>query len=948
MAGVLLNYAILPKGYLLMLFSGMAPFIRSFQSSGVALITTSSLGENNIAVVPGANHGLEPALLEKAAPLLERAGMLLTQFEIPFNSADHLCGPKLCGIRLDSGRNFGDARWRPTNDAQHERGGRFHGEAATQKATQNSRTVRSFHLTQSERLASFPAGLYTADLPERNYDMRIEFGAMRSKAGLLLLVAIFAAYAYAQVEAPVRIGEGPQIPPPPCLTPRGAWIGGSPSCTPATHREWLDQITQWRDQRRIYIGYDPSRYGLPQLKWAEHSFIQPQMMVHDRYFYDPVAGKYTVDRYLDDLEKRYGGIDAVLIWAVYPNAGIDDRNQLDMVRSMPGGVEGVHRMVEDFHRRGVRVLFPMMMWDQGTRDPGKPWPDAIAELMKEIDADGINGDTQDGVPLAFSLAAEKINHPLAFEPEGGPSDEALAWNVLTWGQYQYQFVPTVDKYRWLEPRHQVNIQGRWDRDKTDALQYAFFNGEGWESWENVWGIWNGVTPRDGEATRRVATIERAVAPFFASQGWEPLYPMSRYGVFASRWPLGDRTVWTIVNRNEYDVDGVQMSVPHRDGTRYFDLYHGVELKPLTEVNQDLLRFAMEAHGYGAVYAAPDQPDAKIKNLMAKMAQMTAKPLSDYSHEWTALPQKLVDIAPTQPATSAPEGMIRIEGGDYDFKVEGVEIEGSDDAGVDVQYPWEDSARRYHEHRMQIKPFYIDKYPVTNAEFKKFLNASHYHPKDDLNFLKDRRNGTYPQGAANEPVTWVSLEDAREYAKWAGKRLPHEWEWQYAAQGNDGRMYPWGNCDWQPAPDRLASTAEQAPATQPATPPRPDSSGSLVPVSTSRLPPCHWGTDPKDAPVPISDRGRVMGPASDVDAHSNGASPFGVMDMVGNVWQWTDEYVDEHTRAAILRGGSHYRPSGSIWYFPEAYRNDQHGKLLLMAPSYDRSAGVGFRCVKDAQ
>ena len=96
------------------------------------------------------------------------------------------------------------------------------------------------------------------------------------------------------------------------------------------------------------------------------------MMVQDRYFYDSVAGRYTVDRYLDDLEKRYGGIDAVLIWPTYPNMGIDDRNQHDMIRSMPGrALNGVRTMVADFHRRGVRVLFPMMMWDQGTRDPGK-------------------------------------------------------------------------------------------------------------------------------------------------------------------------------------------------------------------------------------------------------------------------------------------------------------------------------------------------------------------------------------------------------------------------------------------------------------------------------------------------------------------------------------------------------------------------------------------------
>ena len=145
--------------------------------------------------------------------------------------------------------------------------------------------------------------------------------------------------------------------------------------------------------------------------------------------------------------------------------------------------------------------------------------------MAEIGADGINGDTQDGVPLAYSLAADKIGHPLVFEPEGGPSDEALAWNVMTWGQYQYPFVPMVDKYKWLETRHMVNISDRWKHDKTDNLQFAFFNGVGWESWENVWGIWNGITPRDAEATRRVATMERAVAPFLVSTDWEPLVPM---------------------------------------------------------------------------------------------------------------------------------------------------------------------------------------------------------------------------------------------------------------------------------------------------------------------------------------------------------------------------------------------------------------------------------------
>ena len=136
-------------------------------------------------------------------------------------------------------------------------------------------------------------------------------------------------------------------------------------------------------------------------------------------------------------------------------------------------------------------------------------------------------------------------------------------------------------------------------------------------------------------------------------------------------------------------------------------------------------------------------------------------------------------------------MIKIPAGEYLFKVKGIEIEGGDDIGVDVQYPWENSPRRFHEHFMDMKSFWIDKYPVTNEQFKKFLAETNYHPKDDLNFLRDWKNGTYPDGWENKPVTWISLEDARAYAAWAGKRLPHEWEWQYAAQGTKWKYLPVG-------------------------------------------------------------------------------------------------------------------------------------------------------------
>jgi formylglycine-generating enzyme required for sulfatase activity len=682
---------------------------------------------------------------------------------------------------------------------------------------------------------------------------------------------------------------------------------------PADFAAWLTGMQRWRAEQWKRIGYEGSEYDRPELKWTQSSYMQPQLMIQDRYFFDNRSGKYTVDRYLDDLDTRFGGIDSVLIWPTYPNMGIDNRNQFDLFHDMPGGIDGVRQMVADFHRRGVRVLFPVMLWDQGTRDVGKPEADALAEELAAVGADGVNGDTMIAMPRSFRMASDMTGHPLAFEPEHLLVDEALAYNNMNWGQavpglgspsiyeskmgvYPPEF---VDKYKWLEPRHMTNISDRWQRDKTLDLQYAFFNGIGMETWENIWGIWNGITARDAETIRRVAKIERKFSFLLISPGWVPHTPTLQFQVYASKWPGNGCTMWTLINQNEFDANGEQIVVPYKPGEVYYDVWHGVELSPAVADGKATLSFMIEGHGFGAVLAMDSGPSpSDLWTFLDDMHRLNSVRLDSYSGEWHVLPQSLVAIQPTNPAASAPDGMVAIPGATLDFKVSGIEIEGGDWSSVDVQYPWEDAPRRNHVHRIQIAPFYIDRDPVTNAEFKKFLDATHYHPGDDHNFLRDWKGGSYPEGWGNKPATWVSLEDARAYAAWAGKRLPHEWEWQYAAEGTDGRNFPWGNT-WQP-----------------------------------------------DA-VPDPDRGRELRAPDDVNAHPLGSSVFGVEDLVGNVWQWTDEYQDEHTRAAILRGGSYYSPQGSKWYFPQAYNIHEHGKYLLTAPSEDRAGTLGFRCVVDA-
>ena len=79
----------------------------------------------------------------------------------------------------------------------------------------------------------------------------------------------------------------------------------------------------------------------------------------------------------------------------------------------------------------------------------------------------------------------------------------------------------------------------------------------------------------------------------------------------------------------------------------------------------------------------------------------------------------------------------------------------------------------------------------------------------------------------------------------------------------------------------------------------------------------------------------------------GDSIFAVSDLVGNVWQYTDEFQDEHSRYVILRGGSNCRPSGSSWYFLQAKELNKHKKYFLFDDRYERAGTVGFRCLVDA-
>jgi formylglycine-generating enzyme required for sulfatase activity len=201
--------------------------------------------------------------------------------------------------------------------------------------------------------------------------------------------------------------------------------------------------------------------------------------------------------------------------------------------------------------------------------------------------------------------------------------------------------------------------------------------------------------------------------------------------------------------------------------------------------------------------------------------------------------------------------------------------------------------RQFTREVSLSRYAMDETPVTNAQYFEFLKSSRYRPRHPEYFLRHWINGAPPVGREAHPVVYVDLDDARAYARWAGKRLPTEEEWQYAAEGSEHSRYPWG--------------------------------------AVMRANVCNDGR---------------TGTTTEVKSFPSGRSAFGCYDLCGNVWHWTESVrSDGRTRFCILKGGSWFKAQGSPWYADGGPLPCRFAaKFLLMWPGLDRCSTIGFRCV----
>ena len=251
------------------------------------------------------------------------------------------------------------------------------------------------------------------------------------------------------------------------------------------------------------------------------------------------------------------------------------------------------------------------------------------------------------------------------------------------------------------------------------------------------------------------------------------------------------------------------------------------------------------------------------------------------------------LAKTQAVLENPNNWILVPAGEFEMGAEG------GPAGADES----------PKHRVDLDAFYIGKYEVTNRQYYTFVKATGHKPPENCCDPKENiwRGDSMLDGIGELPVINVSWEDAFAYCQWSGGRLPTEAEWEKAARGTDGRIYPWGN--------------------DPVT-------GNRTNYSIENV--TFW-----DGPATLARK----------DQYDYGKSAYGAYEMAGNVWEWIQDWYDEtyyknspsKNPPGPVSGTERVIRGGSWRNTPDTLRSSNRSKH---APG-ERRTYIGMRCAKNA-
>lgn len=535
---------------------------------------------------------------------------------------------------------------------------------------------------------------------------------------------------------------------------------------------------------------DPQLYARKEMQWLKSNFTSGFAFLWDQDLWDANKKVFTVQRYCDKMKSAFGGCQSVLFWYSYPNLGIDQRNTWEFLKDIPGGIDGLKSIVETFHKNGVKVYFPYTSWEIDThRNGGGPDAWRWSEMISKTNADGLFFDVFFDAG-DFQKYLDKAKRGISIGTEHHPSLQNIqGYNGLTssWGQTIEPYQNNgISRGKWMIPAFMQWKINRNETDRQNSMAYSWVNGQGILVWENVFGYMNTWNAQDRKDLRKINAIYQHFYNLYTSDSWKPYLPNDNPHVHISSWENSNYRVWNIVTDSGSRVSSFKIS-PLDKGAVYYDLWHGKKVS----IKNDELNIPINR--FGCVLEMKRQLSPSIASLLIKQRKEDRSLTSSPDQHVVALSAKLPRPAPDVPqrATKMQTKLLPITGGSYDLVAKHLKREGGcfpdEDAKDNNDYRTEKNAFGktmivHHDH-LNTGNLQIMQRVVTNGEYEHFILSSHYKPQDTMNYLTHWKGKVCPDSMLNQPVVYVSLDDARAYARWAGMRLPTEWEWQVAGELN---------------------------------------------------------------------------------------------------------------------------------------------------------------------
>ena len=748
----------------------------------------------------------------------------------------------------------------------------------------------------------------------------------------------------------------------------------------------------FRDKKLYDLSYfNDSLYKRKDLAWVRNTYLMHLMMSWDKFFYNATQNKYTLPSFVDRGNKLYGGDDIITIWPSWPTLGLDQRNQFDLYKDLPGGLSAIKKISNDLIAENKHLFVSYNPWDVDTHKQNHY--SGLSWLINNTNADGVVLDTQGSSSDTLQNSADTVRKGVIMYSEGMAVPKDMQGIIAGRVHNALYYPPMLNLNKFIQPGFSIyRVAELYKEPIQREFATSFFNGYGTEI--NIMAAGQPEWVEKQYAfLGKTTQLLRQLSDNFNSNNATPLIPTTADSIWVNQWTTPQKIVYTIYSTIPQGYKNDLFEVSQKYNWHFVDVYHHKLLKPTFKKGKYFIEAETDAfhqkylgtNNEGTVDCiihVPKLLETTVVNNTLQI-QVTKNTIIKRDYSYLDNTELAIHIWTSEVGWGKPNLVLPYKNQTIDINKIAERFEGKIIIQV-VQLTKDAFGNK--NNRITLLDEQIEYLnagiprlkeniePISNHSFNNtnLLDTTNMVKIEKGTFLFKQTHGddfiAYPSivdtNLIDMPSYWMDKylvtnadfykfiqeskyqpTDTVNYLKhWvAGAPLVTDYKKPVVyISYEDAQAYAHWNhkilpseIQWQFAGQ--TSSLQEWPWKQekPVTREVEEITGTLSTVIIKGIDSsfCNLGNGVLDT----------------VGAYPKGVNANGLYDLVGAVWQLTSsEYVSGSYEYIIMKGGSYFKPSGSWWYVQAGPRELTYAQYLLrVSQGFERNGTVGFRCVANS-